>query len=216
MTIEINVGVAEDAFQKNDLIKLDRFTFDPTIALSVADWTAKRVPHDAALLEVLRFVYRSVCERMSGYRVWLLLGDTRWQDDTRIIRHQKMFKSQKAQGLNFEALQGRREFMIEHGGKLKFFGAVRLEEDALTLVPRTMQPGSCTYLLALPDTEPDFPVSSGWSGTLNADSELIKANAKRDGIIFGRVGYFDDPEVGLVALGKPNVVARLTGYQTKP
>src|SRR5689334_15937247 len=87
MTIEINVGVAEDAFQKNDLIKLDRFTFDPTIALSVADWTAKRAPHDAALLEVLRFVYRSVCERMSGYRVWLLLGDTRWQDDTRIIRH---------------------------------------------------------------------------------------------------------------------------------
>ncbi|SAL63987.1 hypothetical protein AWB74_03414 [Caballeronia arvi] len=210
MTIEINVGVAEDAFQKNALIKLERSRYETAIALSVADWSAKRVPHDVALLEVLRFVFLTICERMSGYHVWLLLGDTCWQDDTRIIRYRKMFNALKAQGLDFAALQDRREFMIEQYGKLKFFGAVRLEEDALPLVPKTMQPGSCTYLLALPDIVPELSEFSGWSGRLNEDSKLIQSNVKNDGIIFQRTGYFDDPEVGLVALGKPNVVARLT------
>jgi hypothetical protein len=209
MTTEVCVGVAEDAFEKNDLIKLERSTYERTTALSVADWMAKGFPHDAALLDVLCFVYRSICERMDNYHVWLLLGDTRWQDDTRIIRFRKMFSSLKAQGLEFKAFQDRRELMIEKFGKLKFFGAVRLEEEELALVPKIMQPGSCTYLLALPDILPDLPEFSGWSGRMNEDSELIQSNVKNDGIIFQRVGYFDDPEVGLVALGKPNVLARL-------
>ncbi|WP_109484166.1 hypothetical protein [Paraburkholderia sp. C35] len=210
MTTEISVGVAEDAFTKNNLIRLDRSKYEKTIALSAADWIAKRVPHDAALFEVLRFVYRSICERMSGYQLWLLLGDTRWQDDTRLIRYRRLFSSLKAHGLDFEALPDRREFMVEQRRKLKFFGAVRLDANALSLVPETMQPGSCTYLLALPNIAPNFPESSGWLGQLNEDFELIQSNVKNDGIIFQRVGYFDDPEVGLVALGKPDVVERLT------
>ncbi|MBN3804326.1 hypothetical protein GXB81_14885 [Paraburkholderia sp. Ac-20336] len=213
MTTEIDVGVAEDAFEKNNLIKLECSTYETTIALSVVDWIAKRFPRDAALLDVLHFVYRSIFERMDGYHVWLLLGDTRWQDDTRIIRFRKMFSSLKAQGLEFKAFQDRREFMIEQFGRLKFFGAVRLDEDELALVPKVMQPGSCTYLLALPGILPDLPEFSGWSGRLNEDSELIQLNVKNDGIIFQRVGYFDDPEVGLVALGKPNVLARLVAQR---
>lgn len=210
MTTEINVGVAEDAFATNDLIKLERSTYERTVALSAADWIARRLPHNAALVEILRFVYDLICERMNGYHLWLLLGNTRWQDDTRIIRYRKMFNSLKAQGVDFEARQGRREFMVEQGGKLKFFGAVRLEEDELVLVPEAMQPGSCTYLLALPGIAPVLSESSGWSGQLNKDFELIQSNVRNNGIIFQRVGYFDDPEVGLVALGKPDVVARLT------
>lgn len=146
---------------------------------------------------------------MSSYGLWLLLGDTRWQNDTRIIRYRKKFNSLKAQGIDFEALQDRQEFMVEQSGKLKFFGAVRLEEDALVLVPKTMQPGSCTYLLALPDIAPDLSKSSGWSGQLGKDSNLIQSNVINGGVIFQRVGYFDDPEIGLVALGKPEVMARL-------
>jgi hypothetical protein len=210
MTTEINVGVAEDAFKENDLIKLERSAYEMTIELSAADWIAKRTPCDAALVEVLRFVYRSIYERMSGYHLWLLLGNTRWQDDSRITRYRKLFNSLKAQGLDFEAVENRREFMVEQGGKLKFFGAVRLEEKALVLVPKAMQPGSCTYLLALPDIVPELSESSGWSGRLNKDIELIQPNVRKNGIVFQRVGYFDDPEVGLVALGKPNVMARLT------
>jgi hypothetical protein len=209
MTTEINVGVAENAFTKNDLIKLERSAYEKTIALSAIDWIAKRVPHDATFLEILRFVYCSIRERMSGYYLWLLLGNALWQDDTRIIRYRKIFNSLKAQGLDFEAFQDRREFMVEQCGKLKFFGAVRLEEDALVLVPETMQPGSCTYLLALPDIAPNLSESSGWSGRLNDDFELIQSNVKNDGIIFQRVGYFDDSEVGLVALGKPDVMVKL-------
>lgn len=209
MTTEINVSVAEDAFTKNDLIRLTRSTYDETIELSAADWVAKRLAKDAALFEVLRFVFRSTCERMNGYSFWLLLGDTRWQRDTRIIRYRKIFNSLKAQGIDFETLQDRREFMVEQCGKLKFFGAVHLDEDALALVPETMQPGSCTYLLALPDVAPNLPESTGWSGRLDDDFELIQSNVKNNGVIFQRVGYFDDPEVGLVALGKPNIVASL-------
>ncbi|SAK98735.1 hypothetical protein AWB82_07236 [Caballeronia glebae] len=209
MTTEITIGVADDAFSKNDLIRLERATFEETIALSAADWIAKREPQDAALIDVLHFVYRSLQQRMEGYHLWLLLGDTRWQDDTRIIRYRKIFNSLKVQGLDFERFPDRQEFMVEQCGKLKFFGAVLLGEDALVSVPETMQPGSCTYLLALPNIAPDLSESSGWSGRLNTDFELIQSNVKNDGIIFQRVGYFDDPEVGLVALGKPDVVARL-------
>jgi hypothetical protein len=212
MTTNVKVGVAADAFQTNSLIKLDRSAFDSTIALSVAEWISARKPYDVALVEVLKMIYRSMCERMSGYHVWLLLGNECWQDDTRIRRHKKLFQALKPQGLNFEAFQDRREFMVEKGGKLKFFGAVRLDDHALIDVPKTMQPGSCTYLLALPEIAPVLPESSGWSGALDEDIELIRTNIKNEGIIFQRVGYFDDPDVGFVALGKPDVIARLTAY----
>jgi hypothetical protein len=40
---------------------------------------------------------------------------------------------------------------------------------------------------------------------------LVKMNVERGGIIFQRVGYFDDLEVGFVALGKLYAVETLTG-----
>ncbi len=211
MTIEIRVGVVGDAFSENEIIKLDGSAEKSVIPMAAAAWITTRISHDAALLEVLRFVYRAMSERMGGYHLWLLVGDSCWQDDTRIVRYRRQFSSLKAQGMNFEGLQDRHEFMVEQSGKLKFFGAVRLNWEALVTVPETMQPGSCIYLLALPDAVlPDLSKSSGWMGRVNEDFEFIRSNVQNDGIIFLRVGYFDDPEVGLVALGKPNIVAALT------
>jgi hypothetical protein len=210
MTTEIKVRVTEDAFEKNDLIRVDRSAYGDAIALSAADWIACRTPQDEALSDILRSIYNAVCERMSGYSVWLLLGDSRWQNDTRIVRYRKKFNSLKAQGIDFETIQDRQEFMVERDDKLKFFGVVRLNQHALSLVPATMLPGSCTYILALPDGIPALPYASGWSGKFCEDSDLVKMNVERGGIIFQRVGYFDDLEVGFVALGKLHAIETLT------
>lgn len=99
VTIEIKVRLIEDVFTKNDLAGLDRSTYGKTITLSVADWIAKRAPQDAALSEVLHFVYGAIREHMGGHVLWLLVGDTSWQNDTRIVQYRKKFNSLKAQGI---------------------------------------------------------------------------------------------------------------------
>ncbi|MBB5410170.1 hypothetical protein HDG34_004123 [Paraburkholderia sp. HC6.4b] len=210
MTIETTVLSSADAFSDDKVVRLQRTAFPDNLSLSATEWTVQRHHASSSFLEVLNFVFAQILERLKGYEIWLLTGDTAWQPDTRIVRYRKRFNALKVQGIDFEAIPERYESMVEHDGKLKFFGAVRLEASVIHLVPLTTTPRSCTYIVALPNpSDFRFPLSLGWSGQLNEDSRLVASIVDHGGIVFQRVGFFDDPQVGLVAVGSPPILARI-------
>ncbi|RDK03359.1 hypothetical protein [Paraburkholderia lacunae] len=210
MTTDIKLLSSADVFLENDIVRLERSAFPADIQLGAAEWSAERQGHHDAFLLVLNFALRQVMDRLGNYDIWLLTGDSVWQADTRIVRYRKRFNSLKMRGIDFEAISDRFESMIEEGGKLKFFGAVRLDVSVFSTVPLTMTPGACTYIVAKPKGNPwEFPLSAGWSGKWNNDSQLIAAIAAIGGIAFQRFGFFDDPQVGLIGIGSPATLERI-------
>jgi hypothetical protein len=209
MTTEIKTVSTADVFSPNELIKLTREAFVSDLSLAAAEWTMDRVAVNEPFMNVLTFVFERLGERFPDYSVWLLTGDEAWRVDSRAARHKKRFRALKMRGIDFEVVSDRTECMIEKDGMLKFFGAVRLEKSSLPLLQAVMTVRSCSYLVAWPAEKRDFPISSGWSGIWQEDSHLIELVAHSNGIVFQRTGFFDDPEVGLLAVGNPIMLGRL-------
>lgn len=210
MTIEIKIQSSPDAFANNALIALKREMFCGGVALAASEWTTERTVSADAFLGVLGFVFARATQRLEGYGIWLLTGDTAWQTDTRIVRYRKRFNALKMRGIDFETIPDRFEWEIESAGKLKFFGVVRLDQSVLPLVQLAMTPRSCTYIVALPHgREQNIPRSSAWSGQWNEDSHLVEMIGDSNGIAFQRTGFFDDREVGLLALGSPTALEKI-------
>lgn len=65
-----------------------------------------------------------------------------WQEDSRIVRYRKLFGSLKYQGVDFGEDAEIFESVIEQGGKMKFFGAVKPTDDNVGVAPKVMQAGS--------------------------------------------------------------------------
>ncbi|CAE6966513.1 hypothetical protein R69608_06907 [Paraburkholderia nemoris] len=213
MTTNINLLSSADVFLENDIVRLERSVFPADIQLGAAEWSAERQGHHDAFLLVLNFALKQVMDCLDNYEIWLLTGDSSWQADTRIVRYRKRFNSLKMQGIDFEAISDRGESMIEKGGKLKFFGAVRLDASVFSTVSLTMIPGACTYIVVKPKSDPwEFPLSAGWAGKWNDDAQMIAAIAAIGGIAFQRFGFFDDPEVGLIAIGRPDLLERIVRH----
>lgn len=210
MTTDIRTSCTVDAFSENDLLFLDRSVFPQDLGLSAVGWLATKVHSVESFPDVLAFVLTCVSEQLTDYDFWLLVGNSAWQPDTRVVRYRKLFNALSVRGINFEAVKERFEAMIERDGKLKFFGAVRLDGSMVPTASLTMKAGACTYIAALPrDRKRQFPLETGWSGNWNEDSCMVATIVGEGGILFRRVGYFDDPETGLVALMSPTVAERI-------
>lgn len=207
MTTEIKIQSSLDAFSQNEFVALDREVYSIGVSIAAVEWTARRMANKAPFLDVLSFVFEKLSRTLRNYDCWLLIGDAVWQPDTRIARYKKTFKSLKMQGIDFETVADRFESVVEMDGKLKFFGAVRLEHFNLAYVERIMTPRPCAYIVALPNgRRHDFSLSLGWSGIWNEDGRLIKSVIACDGIVLQRTGFFDDPEVGLIGLCSPTIL----------
>jgi hypothetical protein len=210
MTTEIKLMVRASALNDNEIVVFDKSAFIDQQELMVAEWTVEEPSSDCCFEKVLRFVFESLGHRLNSYKPWLLIGNTAWRPDTRVARYRKLFNSLAASGINFEGVAERCEELIEQDGKIKFFGAVRLDESVLSLVPQIMSYRSSTYIAVMPDGEEgSLPITEGWSGQWSKDSSLVRAISNRRGVLLQRTGFFDDPECGLIAIGPAQVLGRI-------
>ncbi|MGF6290121.1 hypothetical protein [Paraburkholderia sp. BR13444] len=210
MTIEIKALSTQDVFQKNDVFRLERNAFSENICFGAICWEISRVSSKDPLAEVLSFVTEHTLGRLAEYEFWLLIGNSAWQPDTRVVRYRKLFNALGVRGVDLSALDDRSEFVIEKDGKLKFFGSGRFDATQTSTIASAIKEEDCSYLIALPKhAELVFDILTGWSGDLNKDRSLIESVIGKRGIVFRRSGYFDDPEIGLLALGSPTVLRRL-------
>ncbi|AXV75255.1 hypothetical protein CJO75_23465 (plasmid) [Ralstonia solanacearum] len=210
MTIDVKIQFSQDALLEKRIFLLDRKAFPEGLTLAAAEWEAERLASMDSLGAVLELVREKISEALGSYDLWLLLGHTAWQDDSRIVHHRKLFGSLKYQGVDFGEGAEIIESMVEQGGRIKFFGAVKLADTNVGAALKTMQVGSCTYLVAKDRSSNwPFPLSTGWLGRWNQDADLICDVVGNGGILLRRFGFFDDPEIGLQALGPPDILRKV-------
>lgn len=210
MTTDIRVVSALDLFVDNEVMNLGRRHLPKGNTLAGVCWYVVDISACEALLSVLRFVYGMIGKKIPGYRMWLLVGNSAWQPDTRIVRYRKLWGALAARGIEISHASGMQEVMCESQGKLKFFGAAQLSELSVGSVAKVLLEERCTYVVVLPSSiGPEDILSIGWSGELAEDSEVIASLIKCDGLLIKRFGEFDDEERGLVSVGQPELIKLL-------
>ena len=210
MTTNIRVEAAENLFTKNDVMNFNQAATTLTNAVAGASWVADGSSYETFLL-VFNHVLTLVKSRLPGNELWLLIGSQVWQPDTRVVRYYKLWGGLRRRGFKIpDNKQSIEEVMIESQGRLKFFGAAKLFEFAVEEIAQILFKEHCAYLVAWPSGLPlRTLLELGWSGDAWADLEFVNRSAESDALLLKKIGEFDDPERGLLAIGRQPVVDAL-------
>lgn len=210
MTTRIKFDWAEDISRPNKVMNFRGINFPRSYTLGAASWLIDAIPLSDSFLMILRSVYALILGRLPGYRIWLLMGTSAWQPDSRVVRHRKLWGGLKARGIEISHVAAQSEVTLEAEDKLKFFGSAQISELSLVSVAKAMFEERCTYLVALPEhASVSDLVAMGWTGKFHDDVRLLDYINRTDGVVVSKVGNFDDVERGLVAVAKPDVLKML-------
>lgn len=209
MTTSVEISSTENIFCANEVMNFSGVS-SARYELGAALWLTRGLSHIDAMTVVLQLVYEKILNSLNGSKVWFIAGNSAWQQDTRIVRHHKLWRALKARGVEIQQGSDTQEVLIEAGGKLKFFGATQLSCGSLQSAAKALVSERCTYLLV---STRDFNIAEllneGWSGELRHDSNLLSCAFEHDVLVFARIGEFDDPERGLGAIGNPRILKKL-------
>ncbi|MBW3527068.1 hypothetical protein KO533_10910 [Shewanella sp. NKUCC05_KAH] len=208
MITDIQVVSAPDLSVENSVMNFRDVIFPVGLSLAGTCWSITGLPQAESLETVLRFVMKEVKRKMSGFSMWLLIGHSAWQPDTRIVRYHKLWGSLKARGVNIPLGEHPQEFLLESDGRLKYFGALRISEVSIESVAQLLLRERCAYLALVPDhTELTQSLKKGWSGELYEDLSLLTCISQSNGLLLKRIGEFDDKEWGILAIGNQSVLS---------
>jgi hypothetical protein len=211
MTTSVKVDVASDLFVKNEVMNFNQDASGFTTPLAGASWVSAESSQRKFIACISNTVLELVERNLPEHVVWLFVGTSTWQPNTRVVRHYKLWGALKVRGFNLPSINKLAEQVtIESSIGLKFFGAVRLADFEIEDAVQILFGENCTYLVALPkNIEPHYLLKTGWSGDLTLDASFINFLALSNALLLKRVGYFDDCERDIVAIGQPSVVNTL-------
>ena len=210
MNVEVRVEYADDVFEPNDVHNLP-----PVVGsrdLAAASWILPRRAGHEGVGDALGAVLEAAGSSGADARFWLLVGDSAWQPDSRIVRHHGLWKRLRARGLALDGDGEHLEERIDGGGGLKFFGAMAFSMDSVTSVVKVLHEESTACVALLPSRiDPRGFLRAGWRGDRPFDERLLKGIASTGGVMCAAVGRFDDPEQGVVGIGGRCRVRELLG-----
>lgn len=210
MITDIRVVSAPDLSVDNEVLNLSSIPLPEGKTLAGVCWFVVDYSVYEALLSVFRFIYGLICKKFPDYRVWLLVGNSAWQPDTRIIRYRKLWNALAVRGVKVSHSWNAQEVMHEKEGKLKFFGATQLSKLSVESVVKALLEERCSYIIVLPKAVgPESIIDIGWSGNLADDLDFIDALTRSGGLLIKRFGEFDDEERGMISVGRPALVNSL-------
>lgn len=210
MTTDIKTISTVDVSKENDVYNICEGKLPANMKIAACSWLLSSKNRLEARLIVLRAIFNLIMVRMPTFKLWYLVGDSIWQNDTRIIRHNKLFKRLKSGGVEVTNASEFLECMQEHHGKLKFFGATLLSELSIESVVKMIAEAPCSYLVAMSaNSDVSAAIHSGWETSDFIDKGLLSYVAENKGLIFKAVGEFYDPESGFVGLGRAELVKKL-------
>lgn len=213
MTTNIRFSSVSNLTVDNDVMNLRWSHSLPDGPPGGATWLITGYSANESLRFVLAVVFSAIQEKFPEYNLWLLVGNSAWQPDTKIVRYYKLWGALAARGIKISHGMCSQEVMVEYGGKLKFFGAVKISELSIGSVANALSQERCAYLAALPShVSPEMIITDGWSGDLEEDFKLISYAMKEKGLVLRRVGEFDDVEKGLIAVGETALIERLAEH----
>ncbi|NOT88815.1 MAG: hypothetical protein HOP03_11605 [Lysobacter sp.] len=211
MTTDILVDFAQDIFVENNVMNFDTVNWPMSSPLAGASWVATEASPNDSLLAVLQFLFVKVRANFPSAEVCLLVGTSAWQPNNRVVRYHRLWGALKARGLAALGTDQRsEEVLLESDKGLKFFGAARLSDMAIEDAVQVLLSENCSYLVVLlGDISPRDLIDVGWSGDMAKDFRIINRIADSDSLLLKKIGEFDDKGIGVVAIGRQNVVKTL-------
>ncbi len=216
MTTDLRLIYASSLFTDNDVLRLEGHTWSE-IELAGLGWFGVGQMPRHTHLRALQYASVAVLERLRGYGLYLLACHSCWQPDSRIVHHRGLWGAFAARGISIPSGVEVASGMMEHDGKVRFFGALQVEVGCLNAVSEILEEEPASHLVALERT--NVPVvraltQQGWAsrGPLvlgRPDERVLARICDADGVVLWFVGAFDDRESGCVAIGKPRLVVSL-------
>ena len=148
------------------------------------------------------------------FNLYLVLGDDRFNDNTRIIQYYKLWKLLKKQDLEVRNANYSDEIMIKKNNTVKFFGGIQvLDRESVSDIVSILLAKQTAHLLLLPEElKVTTFLQSGFSKIIAENSEYIENVVGSGGIVLFREGYFDDRNTGFIVFGRlPLIIKDLFG-----
>ena len=144
------------------------------------------------------------------FNLYLVLGDDRFNDNTRIIQYYKLWKLLKKQDLEVRNANYSDEIMIKKNNKVKFFGGIQvLGRESVSDIVSILLAKQTAHLLLLPEElKVTTFLQSGFSKTIAENSEYIENVVSSGGIVLFREGYFDDRNTGFIGFGGLSLITK--------
>lgn len=208
MTTNIHILSTTNVLSDNEVMNLKKLHLEEASPLAGMSWTTDVTSSKYdALLSVYKYLYHLIFERIPNYKMWLIVGDYFWQDNNRIVNHRKIWKSLALRNIKITHNSCSQEVMHELDGKIKFFGMTQLSELSIPSATKASLDENCSYIALLPGAvEPKEILNIGWSGKLSSDGKIVSWALRNKGLIFKRIGDFDDRDIGFVAVGEQELL----------
>ncbi|MBC3205753.1 hypothetical protein HU755_03075 [Pseudomonas sp. SWRI111] len=209
MTTEIKILRENDVSVSNQILNLNGGNGNCRLKLSAASFVASAEPYESLRI-IFDFIHQCVVRNMPGYAVWFLLSNSAWQPGTKIVKYLGLWGGLKSRGI--EVPRGIHSIMhtVEHDGKLKFFGGVRLSDLSDGTILEAILSERCSYVAIVPiDLDMEKALFIGWSGMLSEDLVLCEYVAEGNGLLMAKFGEFDDLDNGVVGVGGRQVLDNL-------
>lgn len=144
------------------------------------------------------------------FNLYLVLGDDRFNDNTRIIQYYKLWKLLKKQDLEVRNANYSDEIMIKKNNKVKFFGGIQvLGRESVSDIVSILLAKRTAHLLLLPEElKVTTFLQSGFSKIIAENSEYIENVVGSGGIVLFREGYFDDRNTGFIGFGGLSLITK--------
>lgn len=144
------------------------------------------------------------------FNLYLVLGDDRFNDNTRIIQYYKLWKLLKKQNLEVRSANYSDEIMIKKNNKVKFFGGIQvLGRESVSDIVSILLAKQTAHLLLLPEElKVTTFLQSGFSKIIAENSEYIENVVGSGGIVLFREGYFDDRNTGFIGFGGLSLITK--------
>jgi hypothetical protein len=218
MITDIQVASAPNLSVENSIFNFGDVNFPKDFILAGGSWTTMDEFPDNLLKRILRYiiVIKNIQTELSRYATWLLIGDSAWQKDSRIVRYHRLWGALKAKDIEIPPSDSSHEIQLESNGRLKYFGALRISQFSVESIAQILMRERCAYLVMVPENlEFIHEISDGWTGDLNEDFSLMVNISAIDGLLFKKFGEFDDREWGILAFGKSHLIESLINTNNK-
>ena len=151
------------------------------------------------------------------FNLYFVLGDDRFNDNTRIIQYYKLWKLLKKQDLEVRNANYSDEIMIKKNNKVKFFGGIQvLGRESVSDIVSILLAKQTAHLLLLPEgLKVTTFLQSGFSKIIAENSEYIENVVSSGGIVLFREGYFDDRNTDFIGFGELSLITKDLFGKTK-
>ncbi|MGF6402335.1 hypothetical protein ABH908_003947 [Pseudomonas frederiksbergensis] len=210
MTTSVRVVRVTDVFSDNEVINVHGVIPDFDIGVSARSWSLES-PSLESMLRLFRDIYILVGAGFSGWEGWLIVRNSAWQPNTKVVWHRRLWAALKFRGFDVVGGSDFQESSIESVLGVKFSGAVRISNVSVESVVKILLSEQCSYIVFLPEANiaKDI-INAEWSGDISKDIKLICSISAVKGMLLDLVGEFDDCEKGYSIFGSPDMISRLS------